>query len=108
MKGKNEMSKLKLVLEIADNLKQLSDSVEFLVNSIRNDEKIPVSVETTKAESPMEEIITIEEVRALLANKSQSGKQPQVKALITKYGASRLTEIDPSKFREILMEAEAL
>jgi len=37
--------------------------------------------------------VTIEQVRGILAEKSQAGKQPQVKALITKYGAKKLTEV---------------
>jgi hypothetical protein len=52
--------------------------------------------------------ITIEQVRAVLAEKSQSGKQPHVKALITKFGAKKLTDIDPARYTELLKEAEVL
>jgi DNA replication protein DnaD len=55
-----------------------------------------------------EEVITIEEVRAVLAEKSQSGKQKQVKALIQKYGANKLTDVEPSCYKELLKEAEVL
>jgi hypothetical protein len=44
----------------------------------------------------------------VLAQKSQSGKQPAVKALITKYGAKKLTDIDPSYYAELMTEAEVL
>ena len=54
------------------------------------------------------EKITIEKVRAVLAEKSQSGKQPEVKALITKYGANKLTDIDPAKYADLLKEAEVM
>lgn len=52
--------------------------------------------------------ITIEQIRAVLAEKSQSGKQPEVKGLITKFGAQKLTAIDPACYAEMLKEAEAL
>ena len=52
--------------------------------------------------------VTIEQVRAILVEKSQAGKQPQVKALITKYGAKKLTDIAPERYAELLKEAEVL
>ena len=58
--------------------------------------------------SATEKPITLEAVRALLASKSQSGKQKEVKALIAKYGVIKLTEIDPVNFPQLLQEAEAL
>ena len=52
--------------------------------------------------------ITLEHVRSKLANLAQSGKQEQVKALIQKYGASRLSEINPGHYEQILKEAEEI
>lgn len=60
------------------------------------------------ADKQKEQPITIEQVRAILAEKSQAGKQPQVKALITKYGAKKLTDIAPERYAELLKEAEVL
>ena len=55
----------------------------------------------TKTEEPL----TIEIVRAALVEKSKSGKQAQVKALITSYGVQRLTEIPASKYEEVMKKA---
>lgn len=55
-----------------------------------------------------EKPITIEAVRAVLAEKSQAGKQPQVKELITKFGAKKLTDVDPAQYAKLLKAAEAL
>lgn len=52
--------------------------------------------------------ITLEQVRAKLAALSQAGKQAQVKELITKTGARKLTEIPTEKYAELLAAAEAL
>jgi len=49
--------------------------------------------------------VSLEEVRAKLASLSQSGKQAQVKELITKFGASKLTDIPAEKYSELLEEA---
>ena len=53
-------------------------------------------------------VVTLEQVRAKLAALSQAGKQPQVKELINKYGAKKLTEIAPEHFAAVLKEAEAV
>lgn len=52
--------------------------------------------------------VKLEDVRAKLAALSQAGKQEQVKALIQKFGAKKLTEIPKAKYPELLKEAEAL
>lgn len=52
--------------------------------------------------------ITIEEVRAKLARLSQAGKQKEVKALIEKFGASKLTDILPEHYGLLLKDAEVL
>lgn len=52
--------------------------------------------------------VTLEQVRAKLAALSQAGKQAQVKELITKAGAKKLTEIPAGKYAELLAEAEKL
>jgi len=51
---------------------------------------------------------TLVQVREKLAALSQAGKQVQVKALITKTGATKLSEIPPEKYSELMKEAEAL
>lgn len=52
--------------------------------------------------------IALEDVRAKLAALSQSGKQQEVKALIKKYGVSKLTDIPEEKYGELLKDAEGL
>lgn len=51
--------------------------------------------------------ITLEMVRAKLADLSRDGKQKQVKELVNKY-AKKLTEIPPEKFAEIMAAAGGL
>ena len=64
--------------------------------------------ETISVPTAVEKPATLEEVRAVLANKSQSGKQKEVKALIASYGVAKLTEISPALFAELLQKAEQL
>lgn len=50
--------------------------------------------------------ITIETVRSLLLQKTRSGKVKEVKELIKKYGADKLTDLNPSCYKELLKEAQ--
>ncbi len=93
----------KILLEIAENLRSLANNIEVFAKETHIDTPKVVSV----AVEP-EVTITLEQVRAVLAEKSQSGKQPQVKELILKHGANKLTALDPSCYAELLREAEEL
>jgi hypothetical protein len=52
--------------------------------------------------------ITLEHVRAVLADKSRSGKTAKVRELLLSFGAEKLSEIDPARYAEMLKAAEAL
>ena len=52
---------------------------------------------------------TKEEVRAILANLSQSGFRAETKALVKKYSdGGSLTDVPPERYPELVAEAEAL
>jgi hypothetical protein len=54
------------------------------------------------------EAVPLEKVRAVLADKSRLGHTAEVKALLQKHGAVKLSEVDPAKYATLLAEAEAL
>ena len=61
------------------------------------------------ASAPLKEPpLTLEAVRAVLAEKSRSGHTAEVRSLLQKYGANKLWEIDPAKYRALLSDAEVL
>ena len=63
-----------------------------------------------KAENPkpVEKPITLEAVRAILAEKSRAGHTAKVRELLEKHGAAKLSEIDPLEYPALLAEAEVL
>ena len=54
------------------------------------------------------EKITMEEVRAVLAQKAASGLSDEVKALLDKHGAKKLSDINPEDYDQLIKEAEAI
>lgn len=91
-----------LINEIVKNLKKLADNLDALSKDLK---EVP---EVSQTKEPKEEIITLEQVRAVLADKSRDGKQAEVKALIVKYGADKLTALDPTCYKDLLKEAETI
>lgn len=51
---------------------------------------------------------TLEEVRAVLAEKSRAGHTAEVKELLEKHGAPKLSGIDPAEYPALLAEVEVL
>ena len=51
---------------------------------------------------------TLEQVRAVLADKSRRGFTAEIRDLLKKYGAGKLSEVDPGSYRALLREAEEL
>lgn len=54
------------------------------------------------------EAVPLEKVRAVLADKSRLGHTAEVKALLQKHGAAKLSEVDPAEYAALLAEAEVL
>lgn len=52
--------------------------------------------------------VTLAEVRAVLAEKSRRGHTGEVKELLAKYGADKLSGVDPAKYADLMKEAEVL
>lgn len=50
--------------------------------------------------------VTLEQVRAVLADKSRAGHTAAVRALLEKHGATKLSQVDPQHYEAILKEAE--
>lgn len=58
----------------------------------------------TKEEKP----VTVEQIRLVLTAKSQAGKKAAIQELFKKYGADKLTSVDPARYTELLKEAGEL
>lgn len=73
---------------------------------------MPAKAEATDKPAPQAEAeekkITIEEVRAVLAAKSQDGKRKEVKDLLLKYDSGKLSGVKPEDYPALLADAEAL
>lgn len=126
------MSKIKLLLDVVQDLRSLADSLQVLADAVTDNGAAEAELTTTKEpekaektgkaaakntvkkdmkaakQEPEEKPLTLEEVRAVLAEKSRSGYTEEVRELLAKHGADKLSEIDPAEYAALLAEAEVL
>ena len=62
------------------------------------------SVAEVQQESPA----TLEGIRALMAQKTQEGKSMEIKELLQKYGAAKLSAVKPEDYPALMQEAQVL
>ena len=65
-------------------------------------------VKTTQSAQPKPKPVTLAQVRAVLAEKSRCGHTAQVRELLQKHGAAKLSAINPTEFESLLSEAAAI
>ena len=102
------MDKVKLVIEVIEKLLKVADDLKVLSESIHA-VCITVADGLEAPEAPKQiETVSLEKVRGVLADKSRAGHTAEIKAIIGKYGADRLSAVDPKHYPQILKEAEGL
>lgn len=106
------MSKIKLLLDVVGDLRSLANSVQAVAEAMAGNEPAeaaqPEKPATAKEGKPTAKAVTLEQVRAALANKSQQGFTADVRALLEKYGAPKLSQIDPANYAALMADAEGL
>lgn len=95
------------LLGVAEALRALFSTPDEPINP---DEFIEIYNPETDAEQPTPEkqTVTFVQLRSRLSEISRSGKTAEVKELIAKYGASKLSDIAESDYAAVLAEAEGL
>ena len=82
----------------AQSLNSVADSLTSLFSGTQPETSV----------QPTSKPLRLEEVRAVLAEKSRNGHTAKIRELLEKHGAAKLSEIDPQKYSALLAEAEVL
>lgn len=111
------MSRTKLALDVVQDLRSLADSIEVLANAIvdgapeQSDapkqsvaDNAPLETQTTATEKPL----SLVELRAYVAERSTPENRPKIKALLTKHGVNKLTELPEDQYEALKREVAAL
>ena len=98
------MSKIKLLLDVVSDMRSLADSIQAVADAMMESES-DTDTEVVVSETPN---ITEQQVRDVLVRKSQDGYKEECRALIVKYRATNVTNLDPQHYADVLREAEAI
>ena len=111
------MSKMSELSQALDELVACGEGLIRTANAIREmftgepePERQPEPAEEPAAESPAEEPkrYTFAEVRKAFSAKSHAGYTEQVKALITSYGADKLSAVKEEDYTRLMEDLEAI
>ena len=91
-------------MEIKEDAENLASSIGVLLTALESDEELPKEEKAKQEEKTYE----IEDVRKILADKSRLGHTAKIRELLEKYGAKKLSEIDPSNYKDLEADVEKL
>ena len=91
-------------MDIKEDAENLASSIGVLLTALESDEELPKEEKAKQEEKTYE----IEDVRKILADKSRLGHTAKIRELLEKYGAKKLSEIDPSNYKSLVADVEKL
>ena len=103
------MSKMSDMAQTIEELRSaaaaITDAANWLAQQFNSDaEEAPI----TEAQLEKKPELTLEQVRAALADKSRAGHTAAVRDLLQKYGAAKLSQVDPKHYEALLKDAEVI
>lgn len=107
----SKMSDIALTIkELRDSAAAVNEAADWLEQYCLGDDIAgqPNSEATAKEAPEAKATPTLEQVRAVLADKARAGYTANVRALLLKFGADKLSKIDPSNYAALLRDVEAL
>lgn len=101
------MSRLSELATVIEDLRKAAEAItsaaDILTEALGGADKT-----SPEPAVPPKPAITLEQVRAVLAEKSHDGFTADIRALLRKHGVDKLSQIDPSKYESLMKGAEAL
>ena len=98
----SKMSEMEATIrELRDIASSINDIANWLTDAFG-------SADDAEAASTPAKTYSLEEVRVILAEKSRDGFTAQIRDLLQKYGASKLSEVDPARYGGLVADAEVL
>lgn len=102
------MSRIKLLLDVVEDMRSLADSIQALCDASAENEVSEPTPKATKPKAKTKSDITLETVRSVLAEKSQQGKTSEIRELIAKYGGTKLSDVPTENYADLLQDSEVI
>ena len=105
------MSKMSDMAAVIEELRNAAATITDVANWLTEMFSTTTAVDETQESEPVfppEPQLTLEQVRAVLADKSRMGFTAEIRTLLQKYGAAKLSGIDPANYKALVADAEVL
>lgn len=99
------ISELELAIK---DLRSAAATINEVANTLAEMFSTASADEAPDVAAPAEPQLTLEQVRAVLADKSRMGFTAEIRSLLQKYGAAKLSGIDPANYKALVADAEVL
>ena len=99
------------LLKIAEGFSIVAEGLRGLAKAegdSKTAEKDTGRTQKVQPEAQQESPATLEGIRALMAQKTQEGKSKEIKELLQKYGAAKLSAVKPEDYPALMQEAQVL
>ena len=96
------------LLKVAEGCELLAAGIREMVEAENSQPMSGKKEEKTGKGKKEEKKITVEQVRAVLAEKSRAGKTQEVRSLLNEFGADKLSAVSDEKLPELLKKAGTL
>lgn len=115
------MSKIKMPLDVVQDLRNLTDSLEILAQAMTgtpDDAQVSEALQEELAEEAAANSgtvpvakktgLSIVELRAFVAERSTPENRPKIRAILEKHGVRKLTELQESQYVAVMDKVAAL
>ena len=107
----SKMADMKHTIEdLRSSAAAINDAADWLYQQFSGtdgSDKQQISKTAATKEEPTLEL-KLEDVRSVLAGKSRAGHTADVRDLLQKYGATKLSAIDPANYESLMKDAEVI
>ena len=106
-----KQDEMQTLASVVDSMHKLAEGLETLAIYLLRDageQQVVSDSKAAKETEPAQPRVTLEEVRAVLAEKSSAGHTDEVRKLLQAFGAAKLSAVDPKDYAALKAKAEVL
>ena len=105
----SKMSEIAMTIEeLRSAAAAITDAANYLAQPFSGEEADKQQNSKVAVKKEAKPMLKLEDVRAVLSEKSRAGYTADVRELLQKYGASKLSQVDPANYEALLRDAEVI
>lgn len=96
------------LIAVSEQMNFIAETTAEILAELKKDSGKPAPKVEKKQEPVKEKALSLTEVRKILADKSRAGFTAEIKQILIKHGAEKLSEIAPTEYAALVADVEVL